>query len=307
MKEETPLVSIKCLVYNHEKYLHDCLEGIVMQKTNFKFEAIVHDDASTDGSAAIIREYAEKYPDIIKPIYEIENIFSKDHGLLRRIMDDACKGKYVAECEGDDYWIDPYKLQKQVDFMESHNDVSLVFSRCHVLNKGQYIDDQYPHFKGINDCYFSSNQLYSNWIIPTASMLYRHNLFTIYTDERIYAGDIVMSLSLAEKGKVFGMSDYMTVYRLNEEGLTLSRSRNQNLMWRRYIDHVLFLRENFHSVSSQLYNRNEIHYRINYFKTENSRWFKRNWHNIYLASKLNPILFLLIIIKEFALCLLGEN
>ena len=128
--ESKIIVSIQCLVYNHEPYLRKCLDGFVMQKTNFKFEAIVHDDCSTDGSAAIIREYAEKYPDIIKPIYETENQYSKHDGSLDRIMDSACKGKYIALCEGDDYWTDPLKLQKQYDVLEnSHNVILLKFRK----------------------------------------------------------------------------------------------------------------------------------------------------------------------------------
>ena len=111
------MVSIRCAVYNHEPYIRKCLEGFVMQKTNFRFEAIVHDDASTDGSAAIIKEFAEKYPDIIKPILETENQYSKQDGSLGRIMDESCHGKYIAFCEGDDYWTDPLKLQKQIDFL----------------------------------------------------------------------------------------------------------------------------------------------------------------------------------------------
>ena len=121
------MVTIRCIAYNQERYIRDCLEGFVMQKTNFRFEAIVHDDASTDGTAAIIKEYAEKYPDIIKPILETENQYSKHDGSLQRIMAEGCKGKYVAFCEGDDYWTDPLKLQKQVDFLESHPDYSLCF------------------------------------------------------------------------------------------------------------------------------------------------------------------------------------
>lgn len=119
-----PLVSIRCTVYNHEPYLRQCLEGFVMQQTSFLFEAIVHDDASTDGSAAIIREYAEKYPDIIKPIYETENQYRK--GTILGILDAAIhpSAKYIAICEGDDYWTDPHKLQLQVDFLEEHPDYS---------------------------------------------------------------------------------------------------------------------------------------------------------------------------------------
>ena len=122
-----PLVSIRCTVYNHEPFLRQCLDGFVMQQTTFPFEAIVHDDASTDGSVAIIREYAEKYPDIIKPIYETENQYSKRDGSLRKILEAAThpSAKYIATCEGDDYWTDPQKLQIQVDFLESHPDYSL--------------------------------------------------------------------------------------------------------------------------------------------------------------------------------------
>lgn len=125
MDNDELMVSIRCLAYNHEPYIRQCLEGFIMQKTNFRFEAVVHDDASTDGTVAIIREYAEKYPNIIKPIYETQNQYSKHDGSLGRIMSAACTGKYIAMCEGDDYWIDPYKLQKQVDFLETHLDYSM--------------------------------------------------------------------------------------------------------------------------------------------------------------------------------------
>ena len=121
-----PLVAIKCYTYNHVEYLADALEGFIKQKTNFPFVAIVHDDASTDGTTNIIREYAEKYPDIIKPIYERVNQYSKKDNSLIRIMEEAIAttgAKYIGMCEGDDYWNDPHKLQKQVDFLESHPDV----------------------------------------------------------------------------------------------------------------------------------------------------------------------------------------
>lgn len=115
------LVAIECMVYNHEPYLRDCLDGFVMQQTDFPFVAVVHDDASTDKSADIIREYAAKYPDIICPIYETENQYSK--GTLSKVMNeavDATGAKYVALCEGDDYWTDPKKLQKQVWTFSKH-------------------------------------------------------------------------------------------------------------------------------------------------------------------------------------------
>lgn len=134
------MVSIQCLVYNHEPYLRQCLDGIVMQKTNFRFEAIVHDDCSADGSRKIIEEYAAKYPDIIKPIYETENQYSKHDGSLRRIVYAQLQGKYIAICEGDDYWIDQNKLQKQVDVLEAEPDCSFCYTGfINVNENGQEI------------------------------------------------------------------------------------------------------------------------------------------------------------------------
>ena len=101
-----PLVTIRCLAYNHEKYIQNTLDGFLMQRTTFPFIVVVHDDASTDSTADIIKQYAEKFPQIIKPIYETENQYSKKDGSLKRIMDAEMKGEYIAFCEGDDYWID---------------------------------------------------------------------------------------------------------------------------------------------------------------------------------------------------------
>lgn len=119
---EHPLVSIKCLAFNHEKYIAQTLDGFLIQETNFPFEVIVHDDASTDNTANILREYEKKYPLIVKPVYQTENQYSKHDGSLTRAANAPLKGKYAAVCEGDDYWTDPNKLQMQADFLESHED-----------------------------------------------------------------------------------------------------------------------------------------------------------------------------------------
>ena len=122
MDQNEIMVSICCLVYNHEKYLRQCLDGFVKQKTNFKFEALIHDDASTDNSQNIIREYEKKYPEIIKPIYQTENQYSKRAGVTWKIQFPRAKGKYIAMCEGDDFWTDEFKLQKQFDALEQNKD-----------------------------------------------------------------------------------------------------------------------------------------------------------------------------------------
>lgn len=121
--QENIAVSIICNAYNHGPYIAKCLDGFVMQKTNFAFEILVHDDASTDNTAAIIREYEAKYPHLVKPVYQTENQYSK--GGISQFQYPRVRGKYIAFCEGDDYWTDPLKLQKQYDAMEAHPEVDI--------------------------------------------------------------------------------------------------------------------------------------------------------------------------------------
>ena len=127
---EQVMVSIICNAYNHEKYIRDALDGFVMQKTNFVYEILVHDDASTDTTADIIREYEAKYPELIKPIYQTENQYSKEEGLVGKIQRARALGKYIAICEGDDFWTDPLKLQKQVDALEAHPEIDMCTHRA---------------------------------------------------------------------------------------------------------------------------------------------------------------------------------
>ena len=126
-----PLVSICCIAYNQQKYIRQALESFLMQRTDFNFEVIIHDDASTDGTTEIIREYESKFPGIIKPIFQTINKYqSEGLNFQFKYVFPKAKGKYITFCEGDDYWIDPLKLQKQVDFLELHKDFGLVHTRA---------------------------------------------------------------------------------------------------------------------------------------------------------------------------------
>lgn len=233
----TPLVSIRCITYNHEKYIRDALEGFVMQKTNFKFEAIVHDDASTDNTAAIIQEYAEKYPEIIKPIFETENQYSKHDGSLTRIMNAACKGKYIALCEGDDYWIDPYKLQKQVDLMENNPNCSLCYHAC----KNIYEDESCTPFgETVKETY---NALYIlNYPFQTATVLIKKEvlLSDIYQKAiatKCLSGDILLFLSASTIGTMKGINEQMSVYRRHKNGASINMW-NKNNLYNHYVSWV---------------------------------------------------------------------
>jgi glycosyltransferase involved in cell wall biosynthesis len=117
--DTVPLLTIICITYNHEKFIKECLDGFLMQETNFPVEIIVHDDASTDGTDGIIREYQQLYPQVIRPVLQTINQFSLGNKPIE-VLTPLARGRYIARCEGDDYWTDPHKLQIQVDFLESH-------------------------------------------------------------------------------------------------------------------------------------------------------------------------------------------
>ena len=221
--KNTLTVSIKCVVYNHEPYLKQCLDGFVMQKTNFRFEAIVHDDASTDKSADIIREYAELYPDIIIPVLEEENLYSKDKVLLRRKMNNLCKGKYVALCDGDDFWTDPYKLQKQVDYMEAHPGCSLCFTAADVIyEKGVPRNDQYVFAQQeTRDLYY----LPDLWIVATASILHVNEMENYPYDPRFLYGDFPLIMFMLQKGYLHCIGEKMVTYRRNASSV-ISQTKN---------------------------------------------------------------------------------
>ena len=230
MSQGDPLVTIRCTVYNHEPYLRQCLDGFVMQKTTFPFEAIVHDDASTDGSAAIICEYAEKYPDIIKPIYETENQYSK--GTLDRIIINAThpNSKYIATCEGDDYWTDPNKLQLQVDFLESHPDFFFI---CHAFEF--YFEDtkefkSHPFVEGLPMNVFEGrkyctpsldNYWKGPWFTRTLTIVRRREVFVerVKLDRDPIVYDYIWCYYLMKAGKCALFEDVMGVYRKHSGGV----------------------------------------------------------------------------------------
>lgn len=212
-EKEVPLVSIKCFVYNQAPYLRQCLDGFVMQKTNFAFEAIVHDDASTDNSAEIIREYAEKYPNIIKPILETENQYSKHDGTLESILNESCKGQYIAVCEGDDYWTDPYKLQKQVDYLESHPECGLVWAKakCFYQEKNKFCGTTGAFMSGYYD-------MLVNYSIAPLTVMYPCSLLPSYREfvkgQNFLMGDSPLFLYIAHNYDIHFMDEIVGVYRV---------------------------------------------------------------------------------------------
>lgn len=209
-------VSVLCNVYNHGKYIRDALEGFVMQKTDFLYEVLVHDDASTDNSAEIIREYEEKYPDIIKPIYQTENQYSKRISIYRTQHLPRAKGRYIAVCEGDDFWTDPCKLQKQYDFMEDNPDYSLCACGTRWLNIRTGMEENKCHTADDRDV--TAEELIlgeKGMVFHYSTFFMKKDVFFKKTDWRplFPIGDYSLAILAALNGKVRMLSDIMTTYR----------------------------------------------------------------------------------------------
>lgn len=221
------LVSVYCATYNHVTFIRQCLEGFVMQKTSFPFEVLIHDDASTDGTQDIVREYAARYPDIIKPIYQKENQFSRGVKIYLTYVFPRVKGKYIAMCEGDDYWTDPYKLQKQVDFLESHPDYVMCSSRFdkYWQESGLLEEDPDKKFKGAD--YDLQNLIGGKWLTQTLTVMYRRSALDLKRYEQYGMSlDMILFYELLKHGKGYCFPEVMGVYRYHEGGVWSEVSQN---------------------------------------------------------------------------------
>lgn len=213
-------VSIVTITYNQEKYIAQALESFVMQDAKFSFEVIVADDCSTDKTPSIIKEYARKHPEIIKPIFRKKNI-----GAIPNIMDviKKAKGPFIALCEGDDFWTDPSKLQRQVDFLEKYKDYSMVFHPVRVFfENGETKDSIFPNFK----TGFTINRLLQGNFIQTNSVMYRALSKSEYNKLAVdvMPGDWYLHLFHARFGEIGFIDRTMSVYRRHEGGLWWSEA-----------------------------------------------------------------------------------
>lgn len=228
--QEQILVSICCTVYNHSAYIRQCIDGFMMQKTNFRYEVLIHDDASTDGTQGIIREYERKFPEIIKPIYQKENQYSKGGRISIRFNIPRAKGKYIAFCEGDDYWIDPLKLQKQVDFLENNEEYYLVGMRNYIYDQKKnkiFIDKASLHYTSS----FETSDYINHLLCHTSTFCLRKEYFYNPEMNNILQGDISLVLHCSNKGKclIKVLKDFGSVYRIHDGGITNSANHRNVL------------------------------------------------------------------------------
>lgn len=215
------LISICCITYNHENYIQQALESFLMQKGSFEMEILINDDASRDRTPHIIRRYAKKYPERIKPLFHGENQYSKGITNPSGVFNfPRARGKYIALCEGDDYWLDPHKLQKQLVIMENNPKLSFCFHSARIKN----MDSSFSPF--LVRPYLKSGEISPDQVIdkksgyPTASLFFPkafvQELPNYYLECPI--GDIPLQLLLAARGPAYYLDEALSVYRRGDPG-----------------------------------------------------------------------------------------
>ncbi|MCI8513480.1 MAG: glycosyltransferase [Lachnospiraceae bacterium] len=277
MEEKKPLVSICVLAYNHKKYIRQALDSFLEQKTDFSFEIVIHDDASPDGTADIIREYEEKYPDRIKPLLQTENQYSRGIANISGAFNfPRASGKYIAFCEGDDYWLDPDKLKKQAEYMEAHPECHLYIHGARVVAEdGSFLRESRPYRE--DRVLRAEEVIDERELYPSASMFFRtedvRKLPEFYWQAPV--GDIPLHLYLASLGTTFYKNELMSAYRLGavsswvtthgagsrEERVARSLSHNR-AMRRMYRDFDAYTEGKYHAAVAYTLLRMELGYEL---------------------------------------------
>lgn len=218
--ERNVLVSVFCVTYNHVLYIRQCLDGLLSQKTDFAFEIIVHDDASTDGTTEVIKEYELLYPDIIVPIYQKENQYSKgNRAIIASFMMCRARGEYTCTCEGDDYWCDPGKIQRQTDFLKNNPEYGMCYSKV-----AQYIQAK-SRFSRVSfgRPVKTTIELLQGNCVPTPSTCVRKDLYLRYLEEvqpekkDWKMGDYPLWLWVSYNSKMYFEKTNTAVYRVLQE------------------------------------------------------------------------------------------
>lgn len=250
------MVSINCITYNHEKFISKAIEGFLNQNTDFIYEILIHDDASTDRTAEIIKNYELKYPKIIKAIYQTENQYSKKDGTIDRIQGKRMQGKYVAICEGDDYWTDSRKLQKQIDYLENNPDCTLCFHNAEIIDENDQPSGKLMLDQSIESRSYTAGDLAVLGFIPTASKVYRRSAFANPPEWyfRSVVGDYPSQLIISSLGYAYYINEVMSNYRHGSSGSASDRYYKLSLDEKiNYVKGFIEILDNFNKFSEYKY------------------------------------------------------
>ncbi|MCX7547125.1 glycosyltransferase [Xanthomarina sp. F1114] len=212
-----PLLSICCTAYNQEEYIEETITGFLNQKTDFPIEIIIHDDASTDNTARIIQSFAEK-DNRIKTILQTENQYSQNIKIWPNHLFSEANGKYIALCEGDDYWTDPLKLQKQVDFLEANQDYVIAWTNYKVYNGKTFVENSFNHTEKNTTIDF--NNLFSPYCTYTLTSVFKTEALDLDLLKSLkHFKDNSLYVALLKNGKGVFMDFESAVYRVHEGGV----------------------------------------------------------------------------------------
>ena len=218
----SPTVSVIVVTYNHRDFLAAALDGIVQQAFDEPFEVIVHDDASTDGTTETLRDYARRYPDLIKPIYQTVNQHSLERGRVTRIVNAAAKGKYIALCEGDDIWTDPSKLAKQVAVLESDLSIAGTYHATRIIDRSGN-DTGTLMRQTLPEQFTVEGTMSERAPFHTSSFVYRVGRYPKELPAwtwRVASVDMVLFTLVAAQGRLKRVEGVMSSYRKHEGGIT---------------------------------------------------------------------------------------
>jgi glycosyltransferase involved in cell wall biosynthesis len=279
------MVSVFCMVYNHEPYLHNCLEGFLMQKCDFNYQIVIGEDCSSDKSRTIILEYAQKCPEKFKLLLHEKNVGAAEN---QKLIFENCRGKYIAMCEGDDYWTDPYKLQKQVDFLENNKEYGLVHHEADYFfqKSAKSVKNHHQTNKIFPSTGFVFEELLNNNNIYTPTVMFKASLLKHFMgiDENVrnkfLMGDYVMWLEFSQHCKFYYIPESMVTYRVLENSASKSTSYEKDLSFlNSYYDIKLFFMNRYSSKSiiygliEQARLSSSLSSSIKYKKNKNARFF----------------------------------
>ena len=281
--KNTPLVSVCMVSYNQESYVRDALDGVLMQKVNFDYEIIVSDDCSKDNTVGVLYEYQKQYPEKIIVIAGEKNVGYPNN--QRRSLEKA-KGKYIALCDSDDYWTDPYKLQKQIDYLEEHPNCVICFHNVMNIYEGSNKERSLLNPLDFPTELTANDVISRKWFLPTNSEVFRREflVFPEWYDSVLHI-DYVINLLIAFKGELHYMPDVMAVYR--HTNISVSKQHEKG-KYGYMVFHTKTMKNILQKVRELA---NESYYsiideRLSYYDKEIKMYEKEEYYENHLMSRL---------------------
>ena len=299
-KNKLPKVNVVMITYNHENYILKAITGVLDQLYSGEIELIIANDCSNDKTHEIINNIILNHKNSSWINYINQDI---NQGMIKNLSFALSQvtSKYFALCEGDDYWIDPYKLEKQISFLENNTEYSMCFHSAKTINFSLAFSKE---FSTIQNRSYDINEIYNSWIVPSASIVLKSDVISslqiILKDTRVFNWDILLILSCFNFGKVRGIGDFMSIYQFQENGLSIARMKQNKLHYQlKNIEHHKLIKENFKEISKKNFKDKFFHIymeiAILYYSKRDVKLLKY----LYLSILCRPSIIWKALVKPF--------